>query len=314
MRLMRARSTRYTQFVKQMAARLALAAATLVVGSTTAQAQSRATTLLINTNPHSLYVYDGLNFGGWAYQGTSARIISTFAGIGTTESLLDLGQMMQYDALWVDQRYQSAPLDAELSNILAFAATGKRVVIVGENATWGPWNDAILTALGGREGEGQSQDYYWTHGHVSNGCLDGLTFSAVRSPLTTGVNRACGGYAVGGTPLFDYNVATLWGAQQNVLTVLDANLFDERFMLASGVQFRENVLDWLSKPLPGGLVAAAQQGGYPTLEPDPAALASPRMLALDAVAVTATPEPTSVALVGAGLLALGAAVRRRRAR
>jgi hypothetical protein len=204
-------------------------------------------------------------------------------------SLLDLDAMLQYDALWVDQRYQSAPLDVELSNILAFAGTGRRVVIVGENATWGPWNAAILGALGGAEGPGHDQLWYWMNGH-GDGCRDGLANAVGTSALTAGVatlNMACGGYAVGGTPLFDYNVATLWGAQQNVLTVLDANVFDDRYIgVGDGMQFRENVVEWI--------------GGAPgTVAP-----ARPVTLA--------TPEPSTVALLGGGLLALGGFVRRRR--
>jgi hypothetical protein len=327
---MRQMRTTHTKHVRQVATRLALAAG--VVGSTlapaAAQAQMQRTTVLVNTNPSSLYVYQGLHYGGAVWEGTSAGIRSAFAGIGTSETLLDLGQMMNYDALWVDQRYQSAPSKQELSNLLTFAATGRRVVIMGENATWGPWNNAVLTALGGREGTGQSQEWYWSNGHVAVGCLDGPAFSAVNSPLTDGVtsvNMSCGGYAVGGVPLFDYNVATLWGAQRNILTVLDGNVFDDRFIMASGSKFRQNVLDWLSAPLPFQATAAvaatvAVDAASSTL---PATLPATTMLrfnaraldvrALDAVEVTATPEPASVALVGAGLLALsGAAARRRR--
>jgi hypothetical protein len=265
------------KYVTRVMTRLALAAVGVgsILGPAGAQARPGSSTLLVNTSPSSLYVYDGLHYGGWAWSGTTAKLHATFgAGIGTASSLTDLPTMMGYDALWVDQRFQSAPLASEVANILAFAATGRRVVIVGENATWGPWNAAILGALGGSEGALASLN--------GPGCNYGLAHAVGSNALTTGVggvNMACGGFAVGGTALFDYNVATLWGAQQNVLTVLDANLFDERFMTPDGWRFRQNVIAWAAAP---------------------------------DVAVTATPEPASLALVGGGLLALGAAVRRRR--
>jgi hypothetical protein len=144
----------------------------------------------------------------------------------------------------------AAPLDRELANLVAYAETGRRVVIVGENGSWGPWNAAMLGA----------------------------------SALTAGVatlNMACGGYATGGTALLDYAVASLRGARQNVRTVLDAHVFDDRFIgQGDGVRFRRNVVEWVAGPT--------------------------------AVAAIATPEPASVALVGAGLVLLGTLARRRR--
>jgi len=265
--------------------RLALVAAGIgtAVVAPTAHAGTPATTpsapsLLVNTNPSGMWAYDGIYVGGAVWTGTTSLLQSTFGThLGSTSSLLDLPTMLQYDALWVDQRYQSAPQAAELANLLTYAATGRRVVIVGENATWGPWNAAILGALGGSEGPLQS-DY-------GVGCNYGPAYTVTHNALTAGVasvNMTCGGYAVGGTALFDYNVATLWGPKQNVLTLLDANVFDDRFISTGGAQFRQNVVSWA---------------------------AAPRDVAAN---VAAVPEPATVALVGGGLLTLGAAVRRRR--
>jgi hypothetical protein len=94
------------------------------------------------------------------------------------------------------------------------------------------------------------------------------------------VNTACAGYALGGTALFDYNVATLWGPTSNVLTILDANTLDDPFGSAyDGRQFRANVVSWVS-------------GTDPVL--------------------TAVPEPSPLALTLSGLLACVAAARWRR--
>jgi hypothetical protein len=255
---------------------LALALLAPAVGAGRAEAQA---SLLVNTNAAGKGVYDEIYVGGASWHATTSSLQSTFGShLGATPALTDLSAMLQYDALWVDQRYQAAPTAGELANLVAYANTGRRVVVVGENATWGGWNGAVLGALGGSEGAGQTQSWYWMHGAAA-GCQDGTATSVLAHALTAGVakvNMACAGYAIGGTSLFDYGVATLWGASQNVLVVLDANLFDDRFMQPDGVRFEQNVVTWL------------------------------------AGASTTAPEPATFALLGTGLLALGGIARRRR--
>jgi hypothetical protein len=262
-------------------AALVAAVALSAAGASTASAQS-GPSLLVNTNASGMYVYGGLRVGGGAWGGTTSMLQNAFgARMSTTGTLPGFEPLSQFDALWIDQRYQAAPTAAELASLGHFIQTGRRVVIVGENFTWGPWTSSILGALGGNEGGSLSSFPYYG---AAPGCAYGAAHTVLASQLTAGVsavNMACGGFAVGGTALFDYNVATLWGAQQNVLTILDANVLDDPFgSKLDGRRFQQNVVDWIST--------------------------STRVQA------TAAPEPTTIALLGAGLLALGVAARRRR--
>jgi hypothetical protein len=252
---------------------LAVALLAPAIGAGRADAQA---SLLVNTNPTAKGVYDEIYVGGRSRNTTTTALQSTFAGhLGATPTLTDLSAMLQYDALWVDQRYKSTPTAGELANLVAYANTGRRMVVVGENATWGGWNAAVLGAFGGTEGS-------WNYGYDTPGCRLSGTSTVLAHALTAGVAKVdmeCGGFAMGGTSLFDYGVATLWGPSLNVLVVLDANVFDDRYMTQyDGVRFEQNVVGWL------------------------------------AGASTTAPEPATFALLGTGLLALGGiATRRRRA-
>ncbi|MDQ6612908.1 MAG: hypothetical protein M3Y64_10775, partial [Gemmatimonadota bacterium] len=83
-----------------------------------------------------------------------------------------------------------------------------------------------------------------------------------------------------GTALFDYNVATLWGPSQNVVTMLDANMLDDFYPThGDGEVYRKNVVSWLGADVGGALGAPA----VVTPEPVTLALMIPALLGLFAV-------------------------------
>lgn len=103
-------------------------------------------------------------------------------------------------------------MQAEIATILGFAASGRRVVIVGENQSafdygFMTWSAPMVQAMGGQQGD---PVLAWS----GSGCLYGTVNTVLSNSLTAGVNSVgvgCAGFAIGGTPLFDYIVATLWG-------------------------------------------------------------------------------------------------------
>jgi hypothetical protein len=157
----------------------------------------------------------------------------------------------------------------------------------------GPWNSQILGALGGIEGP--------LNGFAGAGCMHGRISSVGTHALTQGVGAigtACGGYAIGGTQLFAYNIATLWRTSQNVLTILDGNIFDDLFAAYDATVFRDRVLGWLAEDLTPSASTAATRASFGALD------------AGSAANVLVNPEPSTLILVGAGLLTAAGVARR----
>ena len=101
----------------------------------------------------------------------------------------------------------------------------------GENNSWSNWNNQILGLVGASYG---------------GGTTSGLTSSALNHPLLRGVDQVdvvVGGVAVGGTPLFDDNFATLFGS--SVLTILEvSSQATASWGNADNAKFFSNVADW----------------------------------------------------------------------
>lgn len=157
-------------------------------------------------------------------------------GVTVVADYNDLSQLLAADALFLDQRWTSGSLNAnELSNLAAFISTGKKIVLMGENSFWTNWNNQILGLVGSSHA----------------GDFNGITNTLISHELTAGVSSVSlgtSGLAVsGGIALFDQNWATLWGTNQNVLTILDVNaLSDSYWYIADNGVFARNVATWLS--------------------------------------------------------------------
>lgn len=170
----------------------------------------------------------------------TAAIDASFATVTTTTELEELGFMLGFDALWIDHRgYDHASVDylsaGEMANISAFIDSGRRVVMIGENEAWTIWNNQLMSIVGG--------------GFSGADCSS--TTAAVVFPheITEGVSNVrpiCVGLASGGTPFLDVPFVTLWGAQQNVVTILDENAeSDGGWTLLDNARFFTNIAEWL---------------------------------------------------------------------
>jgi hypothetical protein len=205
-----------------------------------------------------------LNAGerNYGYGGRSWRTISTMldtASGGTMVPSIDLenaSQVSNADALWIDTGWPEGVLSSvETDNIQNFIATGKRVVIFGD---WmdGKWNRQMLDLVGGRYGGYTSLPFH---------------SSVLDHELTDGVDNvaiASGGLALGGTSLFDQSFASLYGPSNNVLVIMDLNLFQNTLYgfpsyidKKNNSVFAQNVADWVASPEPGPVRPMADAGG-----------------------------------------------------
>jgi len=195
-------------------------------------------------------------YGGSAWINMTAELDTATGGsVTVTANLLNLADMLNYDALWVDLIQDGTALPAaEISNISAYLAEGRCVVMIGENINWAAWNSQI-TGLGG--------------GSYAGGGADDSINTVLAHELTAGVSSvwlSAGGVAVGGTSLFDENVATLWNGV-NLLSILDVSIFHDGFWgREDNAVFARNTAEWIANcpgqdiPEPTTLVMLALAG------------------------------------------------------
>lgn len=188
----------------------------------------------------SLVVLQGsdLNYYGSATWTDMSALIDAGFGQVTVANVLESSALTGADALWIDQRGAFNTLTSgELGVLQDYIASGRRVVIMGENVLWTDWNNQILGLLGGS--------------FVGGTVFGTMTPTGAAPELTDGVSGVdlfSSGIAEGGVALFDQNWATLWGS--NVLTMLDTNPFDN-IRFDGNRPFAENVVSWLAVPAPG---------------------------------------------------------------
>jgi len=180
----------------------------------------------------------GYYYGGASWPGMTAALDAAAASVTVTPDLENLAYMLTFDSLWVDQRWDDGSLTAnEMANIVDFIATGRPVVMIGENDNWIPWNDQILGVAGG------------SFAGETNGILNTTT----AHPLTAGVSQVevvLAGTADSGLSLFDQNVMTIWSGAGNdsVLTILDVNAASEAWGSVDNTVFFTNVASWVACP------------------------------------------------------------------
>lgn len=179
-------------------------------------------------------------YGGAEWPQMTAAVSAVANSVTVTANLEDLADLLQYDALWIDQRdrddggYGPGELTPnEAANVLSFIATARRVVIFGENPWWTDWNNQILSLVGGTFA-----------GEVTTWTLDAVTVHE----LTDGVSSVyvnAGGYCTGGTSLFTRNFATLWSGD-SVLTLLDVNFISiDYWNHLDNLEFGNNIAQWI---------------------------------------------------------------------
>lgn len=226
------------------------AVAAVVLSGTTAMAQQR---LLASQERHGY----GFGYGDYRYDNFSAEINSWFSTVDIAPNLEDYSQMLQYDAVMVQIREFNAVLTpTEKTNLTQYIATGRRVLMIGENPSlWFSWNNDICTVAGGSSTNQESNGNY----NVANP-------APILTDGVTTVNIPNGGIANGGLNIFTTNTATLWSGNgtDNVLTMLDVNVFeDDRWNTLDGGVFSANVAEWLGSGGGGGGVVLSLRGRCP---------------------------------------------------
>ena len=178
-------------------------------------------------------------YGGGNWPEMTAAIDSACNTVTVLPDATDLTAMLQHDGLWLDQRWTAGSLSAtEASNLADYIATGRPVVMIGENASWTSWNNQILGLVGG------------SHAGEADGPQDVTGGSALINGVTQ-VNVSAAGVAAGGSPLFVNNWSTEFGA--NVVTILEVNAQSQNWNDLDNATFFNNVASWVcsgSAPVP----------------------------------------------------------------
>ncbi len=226
------------------------AVAAVAFAGASAMAQQR---LLASQERHGY----GFGYGDYRYDNFSAEINSWFSTVDIAPNLEDYSQMLQYDAVMVQIREFNAVLTpTEKTNLTQYIATGRRVLMIGENPSlWFSWNNDLCTVAGGSSTNQESNGNY----NVAN------PVPILTDGVTT-VNIPNGGIANGGLNIFTTNTATLWSGNgtDNVLTMLDVNVFeDDRWNTLDGGVFSANVAKWLGSGGGGGGLVLSLRGQCP---------------------------------------------------
>lgn len=181
-------------------------------------------------------------FGGSAWTEFTTMFDATHTRTAGAD-FSNAGVFSGMDAAWVDQELGNSLSAAEITNLGAFASSGHKIVLIGENSSWAAWNASIMSVVGGA--------------HV-NDCQWASGTPLVGGALTTGITsvyNVCGStISAGGgeTVLFSNAMAALYSiGSGQALVILDSNWNDNSYMSSEdNRQFASNVIDWLATPVP----------------------------------------------------------------
>jgi hypothetical protein len=194
---------------------------------------AQATVLVSGTSVTAFNLASGTN-------STFLGLLNTATGndLSFVSNMSNAAQVAAADALFITTRNETATLSgAEIANISAFIATGKRVYLGGENNSWNVWNTSILSVVGGTPNANA------VNGNPTTVFAHELTAGVSDVNLPAGSTLATGS----GTSLFSVGFANLWGATENVLSVQDANYFQNTFISnQDNLQFATNIANWLA--------------------------------------------------------------------
>jgi hypothetical protein len=189
------------------------------------------------------YIPSAHGYGGSSVSQFSSYLDNEFATIANG-NLNDLSVMLGYDAIWVTLHDQSRELTAqEASNLTAYIATGRRVLMFGEHDSWDVWNNSMLSMVGAT-----------AKNFDPIGCCSESTNAIATHPLLNGVDsiymKAAGilDDEGSGLVLFDQAVAAVWG--DNVLAVLDTAMFAGYISYEDNDRFAVNTSKWLASAVP----------------------------------------------------------------
>lgn len=226
------------------------------VGSSPAGFAGERSLLVVRTKSSGRSVpfgADAVTYGEAGWTRFTEVLKTAFDGrVEVVASAENLDLMLRFSSLLVCERGADRTgarlTSTEISNIKTWIQTGRRALLFGENDHWSGWDADILGIVGGRfsgieTGNASIRGRRWINGVA-------VSSPALKHPLTRDVDAlewTADGIALGGTPVFAVNVATLWGKTRNVLTVLSLNVVDdEHWFHQSNGQFAVNVASWLA--------------------------------------------------------------------
>jgi hypothetical protein len=187
-------------------------------------------------------------YGGSTWTGTTNAINAAFGASSVTISsasrLENVGNLSGYTSLWIDLRAEGSSLSAddpaEFAALQSYIAAGHRVVLIGANYFWIPWDNSLLSLVG------TSYSTYVTNG------LTPLTPAIPCDSLTAGITNiipGAGGLATGGTWLFNQGLVVIGGPNSNVLVIQSGVTLDDETAVgaaAGNMVFKTNVARWLA--------------------------------------------------------------------